>query len=237
MAYTLAAPCESRQSVNPPVEAPTSTHTAPRMIGSRLNASTAFSSFNPPRETNGMSSPASRKSASTANVSPAFSMRRSPAYTCPARMSARARSRDGASPRSTSSLSTRSLTRPATIEYAILREKAKHSRRKAAGVVHAGAVCGDRHQRRQERGRARKPVGDRLQRRQRPHRLHALHRGVLCRLGVQRGRPQRPPDRAGKARRDPQGHATLEAEPAIPSNPIDLLWQVFLQKLPKTPPI
>ena len=102
---TCAAPRCSRQSVNPPVDAPTSSAVSPR--GSTPKTSSACASLSPPRDTNGIGPDRSRSSASASTRSPAFSTGRSPASTSPARISARAFSREGASPWSTSARSAR----------------------------------------------------------------------------------------------------------------------------------
>src|SRR5215207_7704381 len=49
IAYTFSAPRCKRQSVNPPVDEPTSAHVSP--VTSKANVSSAASSFSPPRET------------------------------------------------------------------------------------------------------------------------------------------------------------------------------------------
>ena len=66
-AITRAAPCWSRQSVKPPVDAPTSRHPVPAT--SRPKASSAFASFSPPRETNG-GGRATSSSTSSSSCSP-----------------------------------------------------------------------------------------------------------------------------------------------------------------------
>ena len=109
MQYTRRAPRWSRQSVKPPVEAPTSTAT--RSFTSSPKVTSACANLIPPRETKGMGSPRRRSAACAPTKSPALSTGRSPSSTWPARMSALAFSRVGASPCSTSARSAR--TRPA----------------------------------------------------------------------------------------------------------------------------
>src|SRR5437016_4772164 len=100
IAKTLAAPRWSRQSVKPPVEAPTSAQILPRT--STLNVSRACTSFSPPRLTYG-ARPRTSISESVEASAPALSTRRPSTITSPARISRTAFSRDSASPRSTSS--------------------------------------------------------------------------------------------------------------------------------------
>ena len=69
---TRAAPCCSRQSVNPPVDAPTSRQTSPST--SIFQWSRARSSFNPPRLTYFRSSPSRRIAQSAVTCAPAFSI-------------------------------------------------------------------------------------------------------------------------------------------------------------------
>jgi hypothetical protein len=87
--------------VNPPVDAPMSSATAP--AGSIPNASSPFTSLSAPRDTYGWSSSRSTTSAPSATGCPAFETGWPSTSTVPARISARARSRLGASPRATSS--------------------------------------------------------------------------------------------------------------------------------------
>ncbi len=99
---TRAAPAWSRQSVKPPVEAPTSTQSRPTT--STSNASSAFCSFSPPRETK-RGGRSTSSAASSATCSPGLSC----PGTSPASTSACACARDSASPRSTRSTSRRFL--------------------------------------------------------------------------------------------------------------------------------
>ena len=103
---TAAAPRWSRQSVNPPVEAPTSRQRRP--AGSTPNALSAFASLIPPRETN--SGRASRSIATSVTHELARlggSAALAPTRTSPARTAAAARDRDEKSPRSASTVSRR----------------------------------------------------------------------------------------------------------------------------------
>ena len=74
-AMTCAAPRCSRQSVKPPVEAPTSS--AMRPSTGTSSASSAFASFTPPRETYG-GGPLTSSSTSGSTSWPGFSARRRP---------------------------------------------------------------------------------------------------------------------------------------------------------------
>src|SRR4051812_5249203 len=105
---TRAAPRCSRQSVNPPVDAPTSS--AQRPEGSIPKASSAFASLTPPRDTYCGPSATSRDT-SGATIWPGLSARRpsSPSRTSPAITAAAARERFSNSPRSTSSASSLDL--------------------------------------------------------------------------------------------------------------------------------
>src|ERR1035441_10688234 len=98
------------QSLNPPVEAPTSRHTLP--LRSICQCSRAFSSLRPPRLTYRRSSPSRRSVAVESMDAPALSTFCSLTRTFPASMSACARSRDGVRPRSTSNLSRRVFNGP-----------------------------------------------------------------------------------------------------------------------------
>src|SRR5213594_553325 len=103
-AYTRAAPRWSRQSVKPPVEAPTSRQTRPAAF--IWKASSAWASFSPPRLTNG-ERPWSSTHASLATRAPALLTRLPSTRTSPARMRRAACSRLSTSPRSTSRRSMR----------------------------------------------------------------------------------------------------------------------------------
>src|SRR2546422_952985 len=103
-AYTRAAPRWSRQSVKPPVEAPTSRQTRPATF--IWKASSAWASFSPPRLTNG-ERPWSSTPASLATRAPALLTRLPSTRTSPARMRRAACSRLSTSPRSTSRRSMR----------------------------------------------------------------------------------------------------------------------------------
>src|SRR3954471_6675814 len=105
---TRLASCCSKQSVNPPVDAPTSTHSFPATIS--FQCSSARSSFSPPRLTYLKSSPSRRIAQSSSIGAPAFSIFCSLTSTLPARISACARSRDAARPRFTRSLSSLDFT-------------------------------------------------------------------------------------------------------------------------------
>src|SRR5579859_659366 len=107
MAITPAAPCCNMQSVKPTVEAPTSMQVRP--VRSILHCASAASSFSPPRPTYFRSPPSTRISESCATPAPAFSTFCSFTRTRPASTSACARSREGAMPRSTRSLSIRTF--------------------------------------------------------------------------------------------------------------------------------
>src|SRR4029077_10177068 len=100
-------PCCSRQSVNPPVEAPTSRHILPTT--SICQYTSARSSLSPPRLTYLRSSPSRRTTASSSPCAPALSTFWSLTNTLPARMRAWARSREATSRRSTRSLSSLSF--------------------------------------------------------------------------------------------------------------------------------
>lgn len=104
-----AVSLRNKQSVKPPVEAPTSSATRP--AGLSANSCNAFSNFRPPRLTYFSSSGVSarRHSLSSGTSVPGLSSIFSPKKTCPAIISARARSRLGASPRRTNATSRRSL--------------------------------------------------------------------------------------------------------------------------------
>src|SRR5437899_5836624 len=103
-AYTRAAPRWSRQSVKPPVEAPTSRQTRPATF--IWKASSAWASFSPPRLTNG-ERPWSSTPASLATRAPALLPRLPSTRTSPARMRRAACSRLSTSPRPTSRRSIR----------------------------------------------------------------------------------------------------------------------------------
>src|SRR5439155_1374592 len=103
-AYTRAAPRCSRQSVKPPVEAPTSRQTRPATF--IWKASSAWTSFSPPRPTNGVR-PWTSTLASLATRAPALSTRLPSTSTSPARRRRAACSRLSTSPRSTSTRSIR----------------------------------------------------------------------------------------------------------------------------------
>src|SRR4029077_15909353 len=106
-AMTRAAPCCKRQSVNPPVDVPTSRQTLPAT--STCQCSRAASSVRPPRLTYMRSSPSRRMSAEPSTAAPAFSTFCPLTSTLPARISACARSREVVTPRSSSSLSSRTF--------------------------------------------------------------------------------------------------------------------------------
>ena len=105
-ATTCSAPRWSRQSVKPPVEAPTSS--ARRSSTANSSASRALASLIPPRETNGGRATTST-STSSATSWPGFSARRrsGSSSTSPASTDAAARERDANSPLSQSNISTR----------------------------------------------------------------------------------------------------------------------------------
>src|SRR6185369_7425853 len=96
----------SRQSVNPPVEAPTSS--ARRPATSIWSASSALASLIPPRETN-WAGVSMLSSMSCSTSCPGLDARARPAPTCtwPASTAAAARDREANSPRSASRLSRR----------------------------------------------------------------------------------------------------------------------------------
>ena len=96
----------SRQSVKPPVEAPTSRQSSPAT--SIASASSAFSSLIPPRETNrGSSLRSSSASSATSWLGFSASGPSRPIRTRPARTDSAALVRDGARPRSASNASIR----------------------------------------------------------------------------------------------------------------------------------
>src|SRR5439155_16070800 len=110
-AITAPAPRCKRQSVKPPVEAPTSS--APRPATSTPEDASALASLIPPRETYaGACSTLSCSSASTS--SPGLAARRPcwPTRTSPAITEAAARLREGNRPRSASRLSRRRFAMP-----------------------------------------------------------------------------------------------------------------------------
>ena len=96
----------SRQSVKPPVEAPTSRQDMP--AGSTARSASAPASFSPPRETKRLGSPRRRTRDSVFTWVPGLSTGASSTSTWPARISASARLRVGASPSSTRRWSSRS---------------------------------------------------------------------------------------------------------------------------------
>src|SRR5512133_1798557 len=101
-ALTRAAPRWRRQSVKPPVDAPTSSAAAPP--GSIPKVSSAPESFSPPRDTKRGPSVTSIDAPSR-TAAPALLTRCPSTDTLPARTAARACSLDGARPRLTSSTS------------------------------------------------------------------------------------------------------------------------------------
>src|ERR1700722_9056456 len=107
MAKTLRAPFCSRQSVNPPVELPTSMQT--RSSGRSGKSSSAPSSFSPARLAYRSVSPAISTSESLATCAPALSALTPLTRTWPPSSNAWARCREGASPRWTINTSRRSF--------------------------------------------------------------------------------------------------------------------------------
>jgi hypothetical protein len=106
-AMTRRAPRCRSTSVKPPVDAPMSRQS--RACTAIAKASSACASFSPPRPTYGWSGTRSESAMSGGTNVPGLSGVPDPACTCPAMISARARSRDGASPRSTSRVSRRTF--------------------------------------------------------------------------------------------------------------------------------
>ena len=106
-AMTCRAPRCRSTSVKPPVDAPMSRQS--RACTGMAKMSSACASFSPPRPTYGWSGETSETTMSGGTNVPGLSDVLDPACTCPAMISARARSRDGASPRSTSSVSRRTF--------------------------------------------------------------------------------------------------------------------------------
>ena len=104
---TRPAPRCNRQSVKPPVEVPTSRQIFPTT--SICQCLRACSSLRPPRLTYLRSSPRRRMSAEPSTPAPAFSIFCPFTSTLPARISAWARSRDFATPRSSNNLSSRTF--------------------------------------------------------------------------------------------------------------------------------
>src|SRR4051794_11015389 len=110
---TDAAPSWSRESVKPPVEAPTSSARRPRTSGPP-NAATALASLTPPRETKrGRSSTST--TASSRTICPALLARSPPTRTSPAMTDAAARERESNRPRWCSRVSNRTLTTTRTV--------------------------------------------------------------------------------------------------------------------------
>ena len=105
--YTLTAPFCSIQSVNPPVEEPTSIHIFPLIVTSKF--SIAFSSFSPPRLTYFNVLPLTSILAVSAKVEPALSSFCPSTYTFPDIIIALAFSLDSARPLFTSKTSNLSL--------------------------------------------------------------------------------------------------------------------------------
>ena len=119
--------------MNPPVDAPTSS--ASRPVTSRPKCSRAWASLMPPRPTNGWSGVFSSTRACAVTGAPAFDTTCPSTITCPARISARARSRDGASARATRTRSRRAGFSAflLTTSAACGRPPSPHSRQPAVG--------------------------------------------------------------------------------------------------------
>ncbi len=108
-----ALPAASRQSVKPPVEAPTSSASAIRHRD-RSSASRALASLIPPRETNSGGRATSQLDVSAGRAGPACgpALAPDPGSTSPARTEAAARAREGKMPRSDSRESIRTRFTP-----------------------------------------------------------------------------------------------------------------------------
>src|SRR3989339_508005 len=120
---TFLAPFCKRQSVNPPVEAPTSRQTLSVMLTS--NSRKAFSSLSPPRLTKGMTS-LMTTSTSSAKTAPALSATTPFTKTCRAMMSACALARDSTRSFFTNSWSRRDLVFFSTTMTVPLRAPKNH---------------------------------------------------------------------------------------------------------------
>src|SRR5581483_3434633 len=117
-AITCRAPRWSRQSVNPPVDAPASS--ARRPVTSMPKCSSAASSLSPPRLTNRGSPPRSSTGSPGATSRAGLVVGAPATVTCPAAISAAACERLATSPRRTSSLSSRrraAVTAPQPVDF------------------------------------------------------------------------------------------------------------------------
>ena len=152
-----------------------SRHTRPR--GDRSNVSSAWASLTPPRETQGWSLPRTPSGASSSSWRPGLSSLFSPLNTAPAMTSARARSRLGARPRATSSMSSRCFATAST-------PSGDGEIGGGAQQVGAGAEIGERRRRPARQGLGALPRARRSEKR---HQRRLAGAGVLaCRLAQRR---------------------------------------------------
>src|SRR5450759_944956 len=218
-AVTARAPRCSTQSVNPPVDAPTSRTRIP--AGSKPNVSSAAASLCPPRETYCWLAVTS-KTVPFSTCCPALLTGSPPTFTSPARIAACARALDGNRPASTSAASARmraiarALLLPDLGQSADDRVAHGGRREPDVGEQLVGGTVSDEavrdtqvHDRRGER-----QVGRRLEHR----RAEAAEPGVLLEGDHQVVTLRRPRDRLEVQRLDPshvrdgRGYASLRQQ-------------------------
>src|SRR6478672_3514521 len=222
-AITAAAPRCSRQSVNPPVEAPRSRARAP--VTSQPNVSSAVASLPPARDTYGGGA-ATSIAASSATRVPAFVTTCPSTRTWPAITSPCARPRVSTSPRATSATSSRSLRGPprtsahtAGASVATCAEAyAGHARRDARGPspVAREHALGDLRERLGPPGERRDQLtaAGRRRRLELARAVDPEHRHERA-LVVRRVRPRRLAERLVRAGRVEHVVDDLEAEPEL----------------------
>ena len=141
IATTRAAPRRSRQSVNPPVDAPASS--ASRRSGSTPKRSSAAASLSPPRETNpALARAATTIATSAATMEDGLTAVAPPTRTRPESTAVRASSRSPARPLRTISVSSLRRTGVASVARVSCRSRRETARRDAVRGLLRGRALG-----------------------------------------------------------------------------------------------